>query len=60
MNQSPEIWSLPWHTLQRNLAGGAGAVAFGTAVSARKAGYLRSVAVRANSWLSRAQSRAAA
>jgi hypothetical protein len=60
MNQSPEIWSLPWHTLQKNLAEGAGAVTFETPVPALKAVYLRSVAVRANTWLSRVQSRAAA
>jgi hypothetical protein len=59
MNESPEIWSLPWHTLQRNLAEGAGAVTFGTVVPALKAVYLRSVAVRTNSWLSRVQNRAA-
>jgi hypothetical protein len=60
MNQSPEIWSLPWQALQRNLAESTDAVTFGTAVPVLKAVYLRSVAVRANSWLSRVQNRAAA
>jgi hypothetical protein len=42
-----ELWSLPWHALQRSLASG-----LETAVN------LHSVAASANSWLSRAGRRA--
>ncbi|MGC1389216.1 MAG: hypothetical protein WA807_14485 [Steroidobacteraceae bacterium] len=59
MNDKFEIWSLPWHALQRRLAADVGAEA-----SARKATYPRGagagvMAVPASSWLARALSNSA-
>jgi hypothetical protein len=71
MNEVSEMWSLPWHALQRNLAQNMGGNAIGHAtvtpgavhalkiVSTLKAVHVESVAVSANSWLRRAQRRAA-
>jgi hypothetical protein len=72
MNEVSEMWSLPWHDLQRNLAQNMGGNAVGHAaatlravdtlkvVSTLKGVHVESVAVSANSWLRRAQRRAAA
>ncbi len=59
MNERDETWSLRWQALQRDLAQGAGSVTFRSAVPSLKAVYLRRVAVSADSWLSRVQSRVA-
>lgn len=64
MNDSCEMWSLPWHALQRNLALQIGASARGYLARRPNAVETRTVAVRAaavlpaNSWMSRAQRRA--
>jgi hypothetical protein len=53
MNDTCEMWSLPWHALQRNLANGIG----GDAI-VHFAGSVRAVNVAspaANSWLGRAR-----
>jgi hypothetical protein len=72
MNEVSEMWSLPWHDLQRNLAQNMGGNAMGhvtatpravnalEVVSTLKGAHVESVAVSANSWLRRAQRRAAA
>ena len=72
MNEVSEMWSLPWHDLQRNLAENLGGNAIGHAaatlravntlevVSTLRGVHVESVAVSANSWLRRAQRRAAA
>jgi hypothetical protein len=72
MNEVSEMWSLPWHALQRNLAQNMGGNAIGHAaatppaanafkvVSTLKVIHVESAAVSANSWLRRAQRRAAA
>ena len=54
MNDICEMWSLPWHALQRSLALG---VAPDASASSTKAVNVPSVANPANSWLSRAQRR---
>jgi len=55
MNDIFEIWSLPWHALQRRLAAGVGAEAAARhATNPRGAGV--GVAVPASSWLARALS----
>ena len=71
MNEVSEMWSLPWHDLQRNLAEnlGGNAISYATAtsravnafegVSTLKGVHVESVAICANSWLRRAQRRAA-
>ena len=48
-------WSLPWHALLRNLASGLGGEA-----PVHSARPVKSLTVSANSWLQRAQFRAAA
>ncbi len=45
MNESCEVWSLPWHVLQRNLARNLGAV------------EMRGTAFAAGSWLRRPRQR---
>jgi hypothetical protein len=72
MNEVREMWSLPWHALQRNLAQnmGGNAIGHGAAtppavnafkvVSTLKVVHFESGAVSANSWLRRAQRRAPA
>jgi hypothetical protein len=72
MNEVSEMWSQPWHALQRNLAENLGGNAIGHAtatlravnalevVSTLKGVHIESGAVSANSWLRRAQRRAAA
>jgi hypothetical protein len=72
MNEVSEMWSLPWQALQRNLAQDMGGNALGHAtptpravnalkvVSTLEVVQVESGAVSANSWLRRAQRRAAA
>lgn len=60
MNDTREMWSLPWHALHRNLALGLGADSVDHAIAALKAVKVHSVTVSANSWLSRARCRAVA
>ena len=67
MNEVSEMWSLPWHALQRNLAQSMGGSAPDRAapravnavevVNSLKVFRVESVAVSANSWLRRAQRR---
>jgi hypothetical protein len=59
MNDICEMWSLPWHALQRNLAKGISGDVVGHSALALKTLNVQSVAVSANSWLSRARHRAA-
>ena len=65
MNDTCEMWSLPWHALQRNLALGLGgdapaADATVKAVGATiKAVNVQSTAAHSSSWLGRARLRAA-
>jgi hypothetical protein len=72
MNEVSEMWSQPWHALQRNLAENLGGNAIGHAaatpravsapkvVSTLKVLHVESFAVCTNSWLRRAQRRSAA
>jgi hypothetical protein len=56
MNDKFEIWSLPWHAMQRRLAKGVGAEPdASTATNPRGAGA-RVAAAPASSWLARALS----
>jgi hypothetical protein len=66
MNDTCEMWSLPWHALQRNLAlglSGGASVHYGTSIKATgatvKAVNVQSTAAYANSWLGRARLRVA-
>jgi hypothetical protein len=72
MNEVSEMWSLPWHALQRNLAENLSGSVIGHAaatppavnafkvVSTLKVVRVENGAVSTNSWLRRAQRRAAA
>jgi len=60
MNEICEMWSVPWHALQRNLALGLAANAASLSAPALKSSSVQGVAVSANSWLSRARRQAAA
>ncbi len=66
MNDSIDMWSLPWHALQRNLAeaiGGNSPSYRSVARGAANSPYVfnvRAVAAPVNSWLSRVQSRSPA
>jgi hypothetical protein len=68
MNDMYEVWSLPWHALQKSLAGGIGAKEGAVAVPnnavprrnatcARNAAGRRGAAGCADSWLYRARCR---
>jgi hypothetical protein len=59
MNDMCEMWSLPWHALQRNLALGLGAGALAHAGATVKAVNVQSATVSASSWLGRARLRVA-
>ena len=59
MNDTGEMWSLPWHALQRNLALGMGGDTPAHAGSTIKAVTVQSATVYANSWLGRARLRVA-
>ncbi len=58
MNDIVEMWHLPWHALQRDLALGLGADAIGDSIPGDKPAT-PSAAITAISWLSRARLRAA-
>lgn len=58
MNDICEIWHLPWHALQKNLALGLGADPL-RPVSTVKSMNVQSTAVVAHSWLGRARLRTA-
>jgi hypothetical protein len=59
MNDTCEMWSLPWHALQRNLALGLGGAAIIHSVATVKAVNVQNTAIAANSWLGRARLRVA-
>jgi hypothetical protein len=59
MNDTCEMWSLPWHALQRNLALALGEGAPAYAGVTIKAVNVQSATVYANSWLGRARLRVA-
>ena len=54
MSDTCEMWSLPWHALQRDLALGLGGNAIVHSAVTVKAVSVQSAAVGANSWLGRA------
>jgi hypothetical protein len=59
MHDTCEMWSLPWHALQRNLAKGIGADAIVYSAAIVTALSVQSAAVAATSWLGRARLREA-
>jgi hypothetical protein len=59
MSDTCEMWSLPWHALQRNLALGLDGNAIVHSAVMVKAVTVQGSAVGANSWLGRARLRAA-
>jgi hypothetical protein len=66
MNEVCEMWSLPWHALQRDLAlelSGGASVHYGAAIKASgatvRAVNVQSATVYTNSWLGRARLRVA-
>jgi hypothetical protein len=59
MNDTSEMWSLPWHALQRNLALRLGGEAVIHSSAMVKAVNVQNAAVAANSWLGRARLRVA-
>ena len=61
MNDSGEMWSLPWQALQKNLVKGIrGPERLGSSAPSLEAPSVASFAVPADSWLSRARRRAPA
>jgi hypothetical protein len=59
MNDTCEMWSLPWHALQRNLALDLGGDAIIHSAVTVKAVHVQNSAIAANSWLGRARLRVA-
>jgi hypothetical protein len=59
MNEICELWNLPWHALQRNLAMGLSGDAAAQTAATLKPLCVQSVAVSATTWLSRARRLAA-
>jgi hypothetical protein len=59
MNDTCEMWSLPWHALQRNLALRLGGEAIIHSSAMVKAVNVQGAARSANSWLGRARLRVA-
>jgi hypothetical protein len=59
MNDTCEMWSLPWHALQRNLALRLGGDVPAHSGAAVKAANVQIGDVAANSWLGRARLRVA-
>jgi hypothetical protein len=55
MSDLCEMWSLPWHTLQRNLAKGIGTEKAGHAAPSLLGVNTQGAMLVANSWLSRAR-----
>jgi hypothetical protein len=56
MNDMFEIWSLPWHALQRRLAKGVGAADAATVTANPLGAGARAAMAPASSWLARALS----
>jgi len=59
MNDTCEMWSLPWHALQRNLALELGGDAPAYSGATIKAANVQSATAYTNSWLGRARLRVA-
>lgn len=60
MSDTSEMWSLPWHALQRNLALGLdGNAIVRSAVTVKAVNAQSAASVATNSWLGRARLRAA-
>lgn len=59
MNDTCEMWSVPWHALQRNLSKGIGREVLAHSGATVKAANAQSAIVSTNSWLGRARLRAA-
>jgi hypothetical protein len=59
MNDTCEMWSLPWHALQRNLALELGGDAPAHSGATIKAVNVQSATAYTNSWLGRARLRVA-
>jgi hypothetical protein len=59
MDDICEMWSLPWHALQRSLANGTGDDAPNHSTVGMRPVNARGAAVPPNSWLARARSRLA-
>jgi hypothetical protein len=57
MNDICEMWNLPWHALQRNLAMGIGGDAAGEPGNFRGSAFKAVATVAGNSWLGRARLR---
>jgi hypothetical protein len=57
MDNIREIWSLPWHALQRNLAKGIRAEAVADYAATLEAVKAQRVTLSASSWLARARRR---
>ncbi|MGB6354267.1 MAG: hypothetical protein WBF21_09840 [Steroidobacteraceae bacterium] len=55
MNPNDEMWSKPWHALQKDLALGLSGAVPGSFKPALKAVTLQDVAIAASSWMSRVQ-----
>ena len=60
MNDTCELWSLPWHALQRNLSLTLGGYAIAHPALSANTVNVQSAAVDANSWLGRARLQVAA
>ena len=59
MSDTCEMWSLPWHALQRNLALRLGGEAIIHSSAVVKAVNVQNAGIVANSWLGRARLRVA-
>jgi hypothetical protein len=59
MSDICDMWSLPWHALQKNLASGKGAEAAAHPAVTLRAVNMQIGAVAADSWLGRARLRTA-
>jgi len=59
MNDMCEMWSQPWHALQRNLASGKGVEAAAHPAAKLRAVNMQIGTVAADSWLARARLRVA-
>jgi hypothetical protein len=57
MHDTSEMWSLPWHALQRNLAEGIDGALLPHSSATVRAVNVQGVAVSTNSWLGRARLR---
>ena len=55
MNKTIEVWSMPWHALQRNLAEAFGTQAIGKPAAAPKSPRTHVPTAAAVSWLVRAR-----